>query len=276
MTIFALRSVLPFERKTALFFGALLLAFVLTSNASGQIQGFTEPFRTIDLSSDESGAISALLVEEGQHISKNEIVANLDNRVQKLQLEIATQMANSTSQLTAAQHTYTKRKAISDRLEQLESRGHASQSEIIRAQMELSIAHAKWLAAKEDQAVKEIEQRRAEVQLERRNIRAPFDGIVSKIHRRDGEFLSPLRPEIVTIVQTDRLLATFAIQSSQINEFAVGREFTLEIAGGQSVPAKVYSVGVETDAQSGTVLVKLVIENPTQKIRAGESCMLNI
>ena len=36
------------------------------------------------------------------------------------------------------------------------------------------------------------------------------------------------------------------------------------------------SIGVQTDAQSGTVKVKLVIENPSNDIRAGEICTLNI
>lgn len=264
------------DRRITLILGFCAIAFLLATAASAQTQGFTEPFRTIDLSSDESGAISSLSVEEGQRISKNEIVASLDNRVQILQLEIAKQLADAKSQLLAAEHTLAKRQAILERLEELRSKGHASASEIIRAQMEYSIAHAKFLAAEEDQVVREIEKRRAEVQLERRNVRAPFDGVVSKIHRREGEFLSPLRPEIVTIVQIDRLLATFAIPTSQIGSFEIGKQFNLEIAGGRTVMGTVHSIGVEADAQSGTVLVKLLIENETQEIRAGASCLLNI
>ena len=264
------------DRRITLVATFVAIAMMLATAVSAQTQGFTEPFRTIDLSSDESGAIASLLVEEGQRVAEGEIIASLDKRLQSLQFEIAKQMAEATSQLTAADHTYKKRKAIFDRLMQLKSKGHASSSEIIRAQMELSIAHAKLLSAQEDQVVREIEQKRAQVQLERRDVRTPFDGIVSKIHRREGEFLSPLRPEIVTIVQTDRLLATFAVPSNQISQFEIGKQFNLEISGGKSVMASVFSIGVETDAQSGTILVKLVIDNDKQEFRAGESCMLNI
>lgn len=264
------------NQKVALILGFCVVAFLFTKVTSAQTQGFIEPFRTIALSSDESGAIAQLNVEEGDHISANEVVASLDSRVQELQLEIAAHLADADSQLAAAEHTYKKRMAISTRLGELRSKGHASQSEIIRAEMELSIAKAKFLAAKEEQAVRKIEKRRADVQLERRSIRAPFDGIVSKVHRREGEFLSPLRPEIITLIQTDQLLATFAVPSSMVGTFEPGKEFNIEIIGGKTVVATVHTIGVETDAQSGTIVVKFVIDNSTQEIRAGESCVLNI
>jgi RND family efflux transporter MFP subunit len=249
---------------------------IFANTAAGQTQGFIEPYRTIALSSDESGAIAALNVEEGDRVRNNDVIATLDSRVQELQLEIAEHMEAATSQLAAAEHTYKKRMAISQQLEQLREKGHASESELIRADMELSIAKAKFLAAKEEQAVREIEKRRAAVQLERRNIRAPFDGVVSKIHRREGEFLSPLRPEIVTLIQTDQLLAAFAVPSSMVSTFQPGKQFDIEIVGGQKVVGTVHSIGVETDAQSGTVVVKFLIDNPAHEIRAGESCVLNI
>ena len=249
---------------------------MLAKNSSGQTQGFIEPFRTIALSSDESGAIAALNVAEGDQVETDDVIASLDSRVQRLQLEIATHMEEATSQLAAAEHTYKKRLAISNRLAQLRDKGHASESEIIRADMELSSAKAKFLAAKEEQAVREIEKRRAAVQLERRNIRAPFGGIVSKIHRREGEFLSPLRPEIITLIQTDQLLAAFAIPSTMVSTFEIGKQFDIEVVGGQIVTGTVHTIGVETDAQSGTVVVKFMIDNSTQEIRAGESCVLNI
>jgi len=158
----------------------------------------------------------------------------------------------------------------------MHERGHASESEIIRSEMELSIAQSKYDAAREEGAVREIEKQRAEVQLDRRYVRTPFDGVISKIHRREGEFLSPVRPEVATVVQIDRLLSTFAIPVSQAGEFKVGKEFELTFESGETVTAVVYSMGVNTDAQSQTVEVKLVLENAELLIRAGEICTLNI
>jgi RND family efflux transporter MFP subunit len=264
------------NRVITLIIAICVMVFIISAAAQAQIDGFTEPFRSIELSSDESGAISTLEIREGQFVDKDQVIARLDNRVQTLQLEIATHLANSNSQLVAAQKSFEKRKTINDRLMTLKARGHASESEIIRADMELSIAEAKLMATQEEVAVREIEMRRAKAELERRTIVAPFSGLVSKIHRREGEFLSPLRPEIATIIKVDKLLANFAISSSQISQFEPGAEFELQFESGRVVTARVYSVGVQTDAQSGTVEVKLVFDNPNGEFRAGEICSLNI
>lgn len=255
---------------------ACLTLLTSANIAHAQIEGFTEPFRSIDLSSDEAGAIAELLVDEGVEVKKGDVIARLDDRVQQIQLDIAIQMANARSQLEATQKTLEKRRLISKRLGEMKARGHASDSELIRSEMELTIAESKYNAAREEKAVREIEQRRAEVQLSRRSIVAPLHGVVSKVHRREGEFLSPLRPEIVTIIQVDRLLSTFAIPVSQAREFEVGKEFELTFENGQRVVATVYSKGVSTEAQSQTVEVKLVFQNEGNVFRAGEICTLNI
>lgn len=270
--------VCPFFNKnfTGWFIGFFIAAMMLTAVANGQIEGITEPFRQIELSSDESGAIAELNVEEGQMVGQNDSICKLDSSVQKIQVEIAKHLAESTSQVTAAVESFKKRQAITERIVQLQSKGHATESELLRSEMELSIAKARMLSAQEDAKVREIEYRRALLQLERRKIRAPFPGIVSKIHKREGEFLSPLHPEIVTLIQVNRLLAKFNVPSSQASLFEPGKKFDLEMYDGTVVHATIYRVGVFTEAQSGTVEIKMVIENPENVIRAGEFLTLNI
>jgi len=240
------------------------------------IEGFIEPFRKIELSSDETGAIAKMLVEEGELVEQGAVVATLDSRVQEIQLEIASKVANSDSQQRAAGNTLKKRRAIALRLDQLKQQGHASQSEIIRSDMEMSIAEANYFNAVEESAVREIEMRRAQVQLERRTIRAPFSGFIAKIARREGEFLSPLHPEVCTLIQVDKLLATFNVESEQASGFHVGESFELRLSDGSTIQAQVHSVGVEINPQSGTVEIKFVINNEDYRLRSGDGCSLNV
>ncbi|MEM7785589.1 MAG: efflux RND transporter periplasmic adaptor subunit [Planctomycetota bacterium] len=251
---------------------AVGVLFVWSCELQGQIDGFTTPFKSIELSSDESGAIAEMNVEEGDSIREGEVIAKLDSRVQQIQLQIAQQMAENKSQVMANQQMLSKREAISARLKELRDKGHASESEIIRSEMELSIANAKYLASLEEQEIRKIEQKRAAIQLERRNIVSPMNGVVSKLHRKNGEFLSPLHPEVVTIIQIDRLLATFPVPSQDVKNFQVGQEFNLKLENENFIAAKIYGIGVETDAQSGTVEVKFVIDNEDLKLRSGEIC----
>ena len=265
-----------FHQLITFFVGFCVTVIALAAMADAQIDGFTEPLRRIDLSSDESGSISELLVKEAEFVSAGTPIVRLDSRVQELQLEIAAQLSKSRSQLEAAQEAYNQRVLIAEKLESLKEEGHASAAEILRAEMELSIAKSKLLSAQEEVEVRELERRRAEVQLERRTVVAPFDAVVAKIHSREGEFLSPVRPEIVTLVQIDQLIATFAVPTNQIKPFSVGKEFNIHVGEIGFVTAKVHSVGVETDAQSGTIEVKMIFDNPDRKYRSGEICTLNL
>lgn len=273
----------------ALFgFTCVVLAFVSVANSqtpdtysnssdsNRNVVGFTEPYKQIELSSDELGSIAEMFVAEGDFVSEKTPIARLDVRVQELQLKIATQVASSKSELMGAEQIFAKRRSILDRLRQLQAQGHAGDAEIIRAEMELSIAESKVMSAKEDAIVRKIEMQRAAMQLDRRSILAPFDGVVSKIHRHRGEYLSPLNPEVATIVQIDRLKAIFNVPSSKVSMLKVGATHQVQLANGNTVDAVVEKVGVITDAQSGTVVIELVIENADGDIRSGESVVLNI
>ena len=240
------------------------------------IDGFTEPFRRIELSSDETGAIASLSVAEGDRVNTSQVVARLDSRVQEIQLEIAEKIAASTSERIAAGKSLKKRQAISQRLQQLHSQGHASETEIIRADLELSIAESRYNTTIEEAKIREIEVKRANIQLQRRTITVPFPGLIAKIHRREGEFLSPIHPEVCTIVQVDKLLATFNVTSEEARGFVVGQRHELRLGNGETVSAEVFLVGVETDPQSGTVIVKFVIDNFDYRIRSGENVTLSI
>ncbi len=252
----------------------LLATFCMHEVSHAQITGFTEPFRKIELASDEAGSIAELLCREGTQVNQGDVLARLDDRVQKLQVESAQHLVDATSALDAARQHLEKREIISDRIQQLLGTGHATESELIRSELELSIAKSKYAASQEEAVSREIDLRRAQVLLDRRSIRAPFTGVVAKLHRKEGEFLSPLRPELVTLIQVDRLLAVFNVPSEQINSFAVGSKATVSFNDSQQVIGNVYAIGVQTDAESGTVQIKVQLDNSKDQLRSGEQCYL--
>ena len=108
-------------RHIIVMFVGLVLSVLLGSVASAQVDGFTEPFKTIELSSDETGSLAELKVEEGQSVSAGDVIASLDTRVQELQLEIANQTVNNSSQLVAAEAALAKRRTVAERLRELAS-----------------------------------------------------------------------------------------------------------------------------------------------------------
>ena len=266
-----------FERNfTAWLLGICIAILLATAVTHGQLEGFSEPFRKIELSSDETGAISNMAVKEGQFVSESDIICQLDSSVHEIQVEIARHLAESDAEVVAANENYKKRNEITARINDLLSKGHATDSERMRSEMELRIAKARFLSAKQDAKVREIEYRRSLMQLERRTVRAPFPGVISKVHKHQGEFISPLHPEIVSLIQVDQLIAKFNVPSSQVAVFKLGKTFQLETADGRFITGKVHNVSVYTEAQSGTVEVKLVIDNTEGNLRSGEFLTLDM
>lgn len=257
----------------------ILLCIVLLwwpTAAKGQINGFTQPFREIDLASDETGSIASIAVEAGSHVEKGQVIARLDDAVQLLQVEQADHQFRSTSALESAKRTLEKRQLITARIRDLINNGSATESELIRAELEESIARENFSAAQESAVGYEINLRRAQLMLERRLIRAPFSGVVSKIHQREGEFVSAMHPELVHLVQVDKLLAIFDLPSHQVNLLDTDKPITVGFHDGTEAQGTLYSVGVQTRAESGTIEVKILLDNQNGKLRSGEQCYLDI
>ena len=266
-----------FNQNRNLVFVAICFALCLLAvAANAQIEGFTEPFRKAEIATEESGPISSMGVIEGQFIEEQSVICELDSSLQKIQVELARHRAEAKGQVWTAEQSWKQRKVINRRIKKLVESGSATESELLRSEMELSIAQGKMLVAREEAASRDIEYRQSLLRLDRRTIRAPFSGIVSKVHIREGEFVSTLQPEIVTLMQVDKLLAKFNVPSSQVDLFSPGSAFELTLGTGQKVTATVYRVAVSTDAQSGTVEIKMLIENPELRLRAGEILTLNI
>jgi RND family efflux transporter MFP subunit len=248
----------------------------LSSTAYAQYEGLTEPYRQIALASDETGVIEELLVSEGDVVQAGQVIARLNDKIQKVQLELAEHLANSTANLVAAEKSYEKRKQHYEQIKQLQSENFANVNELARAELELDLALSKWLSAQDEVTARKIEHRRALIQFENRQITAPFDAVVSLIHRRKGEFVSPINSEIVTLVDDSRLFGVFNIPSSQIEIFEVGKKFTIMTETGIEVTGTVEYVSNQIDSQSSTIEVRLLIENRHRRLRPGTSCSLNI
>ena len=263
-------------KKYILFLVCFLFGtLVVTTIAKGQIDGIVEPFRQIELSSEETGTILELNVEVGDEVERDQVIARLDDRLQTLQYKLAKEQASFTAKADASQKTLEKRKSILERVRQLNDQGHAGPSELLRAEMEHSIAHARWRASEEEQIERDLECEQARLKLERRRIRAPHSGIVSLVYRREGEFVSPVQPEVIRLVQIDKVLAVFAVEQNSVSQFRSGQTCQIKI-NGTSYEGRVHEIGVQADAKSRTVSVKFLIDNTARKLRSGEICTLNL
>lgn len=262
--------------------GATVLGLALATSAASpvaglELEGFTEPFRTINIAADETGIIDEVLVHEGEKVESGQPLARLNSEVHRTLLAIAEQGMQAEGRLDAALADRQLRQDRYAKLESLRVDGHARQEEVDRAATELAVAEANVRTAREDRLTKKLEYERIKVQLERRTIRAPVAGVVTKLHKQVGEFVAPNNPDVLILVQLDPLLANFTMMSDQAPQLSEGQKIKVRLLSGNTeVLGVVEFIAPTTDAESGTIRIKVRIENPAGRLRSGERCKIDL
>ncbi len=242
-----------------------------------ELEGFAEPLHTVNVAADESGIIQNVLVSEGQTVTAGQDLVRLNSDVHEALLAIAEQNMNTRGRLDAARADLQMRRERLTKLRSLRIEGHARQEEVDRAVSEVAVAEANVLTAQEDLLSRRLEYDKIRTQIARRTVRAPISGVVTTLQKVAGEFVAPNSPEVLTMVCIDTLLANFTLLNSQAAQIRPGQEVKVRFHDSGSVATgKVDYISPVTDAESGTVLVKIRIDNAQGRYRSGERCMIRI
>lgn len=247
-----------------------------TSPSASEFEGFTEPFRALKVASDETGTISEVLVREGDCVEAGQELVRLNSDIHQAFLAIALQNMQAEGRLRSSNADLHLKRTRLEKLLQIKSEGFARQEEIDRAQSELTVSEANVRTAEEELLSKKLEHDRIQTQIRRRTIQAPIDGVITVLHKDQGEFVAPNSPEIVTLVQLDRLLANFTLTGSQVQKISLGEELPVTFSVSDETLGTVEYISPVMDAESGTVLVKLRINNADRIYQSGQRCRVRL
>ena len=254
---------------------ALAACLMAGSVSAAEIEGFTEPYRDLDVASTDTGIVSLINVQEGDEVTKDQILGSLDQSLLNATLEIADRSRNAKGRVNSAQADVRLKTERVQKLKVLFDRKHATQEELDRSQVEKEVAEAQLLSVQEELLVRGLEYDRIKVQIEQRQVRSPIDGVVIKVHRDVGEFVSINDPVIATVVQLDPLIATYSIPSLLSQGIKANAPVDMLVGDSRAAAKGVVDyIAPVTDAQSGTVLIKVRVPNPKREYRSGEKCLL--
>ncbi len=240
-----------------------------------EIDGFAEPYREIDVAAAELGKLASVEVSEGDTVVAGQILASLDDEVLRASLEIARSNVESQGQLNAARAELNLLETRLNKLAGLLDRHHASPVEVERTRMQMEVAKAQVQAVEEQLQTKAMECRRIEAQLEQRRVRSPISGIVTKVLRDAGEFVSGNEPTVARVVQLDPLLVVFSVPKELAS--MIHKDDTMKVEFplcDETVNGVVEFVSPTADAQSGTTRVKIRVPNSDHKLLSGDACRL--
>jgi RND family efflux transporter MFP subunit len=219
------------------------------------------------VSSKITGKVVEINVEEGMKVEEGQVLARLDDRQARSELELAkAQLAAARSSLAETEATLVRARKDLVRHRDLAGKGVSSQAELDSAQAEADALAARLARQKGDV---EVAVRGVDVAagfFEDTVIRAPFSGVAISKDAQPGEMVSPVsagggftRTGISTIVDMTSLEVEVDVNEAYIQRVAPNQKVraTLDAYPESPYPAHVITTIPSADREKATVAVRI-------------------
>ena len=212
--------------------------------ASGpSITGAIQPEKKADLRAEISSVVLQVLKENGEKVKKGDLLVRLDDTSIRDSLNSAQESERAASQsLDQAQRQY-------ERLKTLRSSGMASAQQLEDAEIKRNNNLSDLSAAK----TRTVQARQ---QLQRTEIRAPFDGIVSERKVSNGD-TAQMGKELVKVIDPSSMRFEGLVSADTVSQVKVGQLVNFRINGypGQTFNGVVKRINPEANAVTRQVEV---------------------
>ena len=201
------------------------------------------PVEGVTLGADADGIISRIAVENGAAVKAGDLLVEFDTTVEKAQLNSAE------SKLALA-------KLDLQRSKELLAKNTISQAELDQATAQLNQTEADAGALR--------------AQLEKKIVRAPFDGRVGIRLVNVGQFVSR-GSSLLPLQKLNPMYVNFNIPQRHLPQVALDQAVNVKVDafGDQVFLGKITAINPEVDASSRNVSVQATVENPGEVLRAG-------
>jgi RND family efflux transporter MFP subunit len=234
--------------------------------------GITAPFKDATLSSTVPGTVREVLVEEGNLVEEGTTLLELDKTLEELEVARRKIIWESKVEVeSATDRVKTVKKDLEGTRRLFESTQSVSSEELDQKELEYKLALAELGRLKITEQREEMEYHMAVEQLERRIIKTPLAGTVTRLHLEEGENCEPGQP-LVRVVDTSRCRFVCNLDAALARQLREEQEVRLEIAAGEStieVDGHIVFISPVVDPASGLQEVKAEFDNANGAIWPG-------
>jgi membrane fusion protein, multidrug efflux system len=229
----------------------------------------TAPSEDLTLSFTRPGRLARLLVREGQQVKTGDMLAQLDDAVERAQAATLKVQADSTTAIRAAQLQVTRRQEILRKVQKARAEQAAPERELEDARNDLAMAELALETAQLQHQQDQSKCQEAELGLQRMRLVSTTDALVERVRARQGESVDALAP-VVRLVRVDPLWIDVPVPLAQARELREGQAASVRLPGAAGpATGRVLRVSRVADAASGTLEVRVELPNPTAR-PAGE------
>jgi membrane fusion protein (multidrug efflux system) len=208
-----------------------------------QVIGTLAPVEGVTLSADAEGTITKIMAENGTAVKAGDPLIELDTSV-----EVA--------QLNAAEARAELAKVNIDRAKDLLNSKTLAKSEFdtIEATAKQSVADVAALKA----------------QINKKLVRAPFDGRIGIRQVNVGEYISKGRA-LMPLQNLNPIFANFNVPQRQLSDLSIGQKMsvTIDAYQGKVFEGAISAINPEVDAATRNVSIQATLTNPDELLRSG-------
>lgn len=238
--------------------------------------GYVTARREATVSSEVTGKVVEVLIEEGMSVEAGQVVARLDDTTQRAQRALANaQLQSARAALAETEAQLRAARLERDRLRELAVRKLVSTASVDEAEANYDALAARLATGRDNITVAEKSVALTEDALDDMTIRAPFGGMVVSKNAQPGEMISPIsagggftRTGICTIVDMESLEIEVDVNEAYIQRVKPGQAVsaTLDAYPDWQIPADVIAIVPTADRQKATVRVRIGFRERDQRI----------
>ncbi len=203
------------------------------------IRGRTQTDARVSIKVETGGLVEAIPVSRGDRVAAGQLVCRI---------EPGARNANVLEASARVEQANLDHEAIAKLVEL----GHTAETRLRALKAELDAAQAALA--------------RAELDLERTELHAPFAGIVEHDDAEIGDFLN-VGSTCVTIISLDPMLVVGQVSERVVASLSEGMEGDVKLITGEEISGQISFISPSADSQTRTFRVELEIDNPDYSIR---------
>ncbi|RJQ49915.1 MAG: efflux RND transporter periplasmic adaptor subunit [Nitrospiraceae bacterium] len=208
-----------------------------------------EAWVDLKVSAEVQGKVREMLVTEGQHIKKGDLIAVIDTR------DYENELASARAEYLLAEKNHTRTKDLFE--EKL----------VTKAQYDSDLSRFENLKAS---------LRNAELRLERCHIRAPITGIINRLDAKVGMHLNVQDP-VAVILDISRVKVCSGIPESDVDDVRRLEHFDIALTAlDKTVRGRKYFLSRSPESLAHIYKLEIVVDNPGGDILPGMFARVNI
>ncbi|MCC5943113.1 MAG: efflux RND transporter periplasmic adaptor subunit [Balneolaceae bacterium] len=206
--------------------------------ATGNLRAIQE----VELSTEVSGKVIGLHIEEGAEVERGQLLVKVNDN------DLQAEKSRIESNISVMEETEARQ-------QQLMERGGATQEVYDNTLMQLNNMRAEFASV--------------QAQIERTEVRAPFDGVVGLTYISDGAYVTP-SSRIASLQDMSSVRIDFSIPERYSANVSAGNEIRFQVQGVDSVfTGRVTATEPQIDPRTRTLQVRAVSDNPDGLLNPG-------